>query len=88
MTVLELANFVVIFLKTLYRTIAIINRECASHAIVFRQFSKNTIEAIYNSFGQRFDSEKQFKKYLNQNTGNYSFVFVNNESLEDNLHDA
>ena len=58
-----------------------VNRECASNAIVFRQYTKNALEAIYNSFGQRFDSLQEFKDYLYKNTGNYNFVFVDNESI-------
>lgn len=65
-----------------------VNRECVSHAIVFKQFSRNAIEAIYNSFGQRFDSEKEFKEYLHKNTGNFKFIFVNNESLDDDFNEA
>ena len=33
----------------------VVNREFASHVIIFKQYSKNAIESIYNSFGQRFN---------------------------------
>lgn len=65
-----------------------VNRECVSHAIIFRPFTKNSITSLYESFGQLFDSEKEFKLYLLKNTGNYSFVLVDNESLEDKLSNA
>ena len=75
------------FISTQYiNRIETVNRECVSHAVIFKQFSKPAIESIYNSFGQRFDSEKQFKQYLNNNTGNFNFIFVNNESLDDNIN--
>jgi hypothetical protein len=59
-----------------------VNRECVSNAIIFRQFSKPAIEACYKSFGQRFNGEAEFKKYMYDNTGDYRFIFVNNECID------
>ena len=66
----------------------VVNRECASHAIIFKQYSKNAIESIYNSFGQRFNSLTLFKDYLDKNTNNFSFIFVNNECMSNNIKNA
>ena len=65
-----------------------VNRECCSHAVIFRQFSKNAIEATYNSFGQRFQSEKQYKEFLNKKTADYNFMLDDTENLSENLNES
>ena len=63
-----------------------VNSECCSHAVIFKQFTKPAIEAIYNSFGQRFDSERVFKHYVNKNTGDFKFVFVDNDAIDNDIN--
>jgi hypothetical protein len=37
--------------------------------------SKPAVEALYNSYGQMFDSYTDFKKHLIQNTGDHQFIW-------------
>lgn len=43
-------------------------REQITHCLMFQSRTKRTIEALYNSFGGLFDSEKLFKEYFFQAT--------------------
>jgi len=52
-------------------------RENAFQVILFRLFSKNQIEAAYDSYGQDFESVKEFKKKINNNLGEHVFAFSN-----------
>jgi hypothetical protein len=38
---------------------------------------KQALKALYESYGQLFDSYNNFKKYLLGNTGNYQFIWFN-----------
>jgi hypothetical protein len=38
---------------------------------------KRALEALYESYGQLFDSYNDFKKYLLGNTGNHQFIWFN-----------
>lgn len=62
-------------------------RECANYAIVFRQSTRKSVEAIYQTFGQMFYGINEFQNFINENTGNFSFIFcdINNtsEKIED-----
>ena len=51
-------------------------RDCATHAFIFEQSTKRSIEAIYETFGQHFNTLNDFCEYLNKSTGNYWFLFV------------
>jgi hypothetical protein len=42
--------------------------------IMFYMNAQNAIKALYESYGQMFDSYTQFKKYLLEHTGNYQFI--------------
>ena len=62
-------------------------RECANYAIMFRQSTKRSIEALYESFGNHFNNYKEFKTYLTDNTGDYQFIFVDINSQSDKLNE-
>ena len=63
-------------------------RECSNYAVLFRQSSKPGIKAAFESFGMRgFDNEKIFARFLEKNTGNYSFVLVNLKSPSQFMND-
>jgi hypothetical protein len=45
---------------------------------------KRALKALYESYGQQFDSYMEFKKYLLENTGNHQFIWYdarNGESM-------
>lgn len=56
-------------------------------AVIFRLQGERALKALYECYGQRFDSYNLFKKFMMDNTGNYSFIFFdsrnNSEKLED-----
>ena len=79
-------NIVPIISSQFITRIETVNRECVSHACIFRQYSKNAIRSCYESFGQRFDKESEFKEYMLKNTGSYKFILVNNESMSDDIN--
>lgn len=49
-------------------------REASSHVIIFQQQAKRSIEAIYESWGQVFETYNVFKQWLAKNTKKYQFV--------------
>ena len=64
-------------------------RECAYSAVIFKQHTLRSINANYESFGQRFfNTLKEFKSYIDSNTDNYSFVLVNNRASTNQFADC
>jgi hypothetical protein len=57
------------------QAIPLVFRSNAFQVAMFNMTSKPTIEALYNSYGQMFDSYTDFKKYLLEHTGDHCFVF-------------
>lgn len=55
-------------------------RTNAFQVIMFNMASKIAIKALYESYGQMFESESAFKKYLFEHTGNHCFVLYNARS--------
>jgi hypothetical protein len=51
-------------------------RECATYAIVFRQFSAKSYSALYDAFFQSFEDRNQCKEYIDANTEDYRFILV------------
>ncbi len=62
-------------------------RECANYAMIFRQSTKRSIEALYESFGAHFDNFDQFKQYITNSTDDHKFIFVDINSSEDDIED-
>lgn len=52
-------------------------RENAFQVMLFKIFSRNQLEAAYDSYGQDFDTIKTFKKEVNNRLGEHVFAFVN-----------
>jgi energy-coupling factor transporter ATP-binding protein EcfA2 len=74
---------IIISTQYLYR-VPPVTRECATRVLIFRQVTKRSLDALYESFGQFFKNAKEFSDYLLKNTGNYQFVlFKSNSSDED-----
>ena len=63
-------------------------RECGSYVVLFKLFTAPSIKASYQSYAARFfDNEALWKKYVESNTGNYYFVFIDNKSQSPNMSD-
>lgn len=60
-------------------------RECANYAMLFRQSTKRSIEAVYESFGAHFDNYESFKQYITNNTDDHKFIFVDINSDQDDI---
>jgi hypothetical protein len=61
-------------------------RECASYCIIFRQSTKRSLEALFDSFGTHFDNLNDFRNYITENTGDYKFIFIDVNSKDDNIN--
>jgi hypothetical protein len=48
-----------------------------SRVAIFNMIRKWALEALYESYGQLFNSYNNFKKYLLGNTGNHQFIWFN-----------
>lgn len=61
-------------------------RECANYAFLFKMDTKRSLKAVYETFGQNFETEADFKKYLDSRTKDKAFVFYDKliEKKEDN----
>lgn len=46
-------------------------------AVMFEMEGQRALNALYESYGQRFDNYTAFKKYLLENTGDHQFIFYN-----------
>jgi tRNA uridine 5-carbamoylmethylation protein Kti12 len=62
-------------------------RECANYAIIFRQSTKRSLEALYESFGQHFNKLDKFQQFVIDNTNDHQFVFVDINSSSDNINE-
>ena len=60
-------------------------RECTNYAIIFRQSTDRSIQALYESYGAHFKREDDFKNYLMEHTGNYKFILVDVNSQSDDI---
>lgn len=56
-------------------------RSSLKYAFIFKQFTKRSIEAVYESYGELgFDKFIDFKNYILEKTGDFKFIFVNNNA--------
>lgn len=60
-------------------------RECANYVVIFRQSTKRSLDALYDSFGSHFDKYDDFKNYVINNTGNFQFILVDINSQSDDI---
>jgi len=60
-------------------------RECANFAIIFRQSTTRSLNALFESFGSHFNKFDEFKNYIVKNTGDYKFILVDINSTSDNI---
>lgn len=61
-------------------------RSNAIYVAIFQSTTEVSIKAIFQSYGQSFETYNDFKNYMNQNTGNYNFIWVNTTSGEQDLN--
>lgn len=78
---------VIISTQYCYKALTPLIRECCTYACIFRQSSDRSVNATYESFGQHFRSEKEWKEYLMLNTGDHKFLFIDVNSQSDNIAD-
>ncbi len=78
-------NITVILSSQYIYRVSTVARECATAAVLFKQTTKRSIEALFESYGGGFDSLKEFSAYLNK-LEKYQFVSYdpNNASIEKN----
>ncbi len=57
-------------------------RSNSMNTFMFYSDNKNSLEALYNSYGQQFESYNDFKQYILQKTGNYKFIYFNKTKNE------
>ena len=63
-------------------------RSTFSYVVIFKQFGKRAIEAVFDSHAQiGFDKLNDFKNYMATNTGDYKFIFVDNECNYDDINE-
>lgn len=67
------------------RAISTTMRQQTTHAIMFHSKMKNTTENLYNSYGQMFDTYKEFKNHYDEvTTGDYkAMLYIENEDDKD-----
>lgn len=70
-------NITVIFSSQYCNAIPALIRSNAMSVFIFKSFTKRNSESLYESYGQAFENFQEFKNYLNENTGDYKFVFFN-----------
>lgn len=56
-------------------------RENAMQICMFSADIKRSIDALYESFGQKFETVDKFKKYLLENTKDYNFILYNRKDM-------
>lgn len=79
---------VIIATQYVYKTPPTV-RECSQYAVLFRQTTERSINAIHESFGEMFSSsQNEFSKFLQENTNDHQFILYNAYSDSDNPRDA
>ena len=63
-------------------------RANAMIVIIFQTDTKNSLEALFNSYGQKFDTYNDFKNYVMKNLGKYKFIYYNKDNQEKKLSDV
>ena len=49
---------------------------------IFKQSTKRSIEALYESFGLNYGTYAEFERYLMENTENHQFIFYDFNSQD------
>ncbi len=65
---------IIITMQYVYKIPPVI-RECSSHAAIFKQTTKRSKEALYDTYGGDWEKKDDFYRMLKDNTGNYYFVY-------------
>jgi hypothetical protein len=56
-------------------------RENAFQVVLFKMFTKGALESAYDSYGQDFDSVKDFKHQINNKLGDHVFAYINRHKM-------
>ena len=82
-------NLIIVYSVQYINKIPPVFRENAFRAIIFKQNSVRSVNACYESFGQRFFNKLvDFKAYLERSTNNRAFVVVNNKVLVNTFNEV
>ena len=60
-------------------------RANAFQVLIFQNTTHRAIQALYESYGQTFDTFNEFKSFMNKNTNNYQFIYINNREQENTI---
>lgn len=60
-------------------------RECATRVAIFRQTTRRSLDALFESFGAWFNNLKEFQEYVLRATGNYGFIYYLANSAEESI---
>lgn len=78
-------NITCIFSSQYCNAISSVIRANAMSVFIFKSFTKRNTDSLFESYGQAHDNSQDFKAYLNENTGDYKFIFYNKmEITKDN----
>ena len=80
-------NFLIIISTQSPVKVANFFRTNVFQTIIFKMQGKLVIQALYEAYGQAFDSLLEFKRYLFDNTGHYSFIYFDSQCLSENRDD-
>jgi hypothetical protein len=73
---------VYIVTQYIYRVPPVV-RECATRAALFRTTTERSISACFESFGAFFEKSADFRKFMIEHSGDYSFIwYIANSSKE------
>jgi hypothetical protein len=60
-------------------------RSNAMGIVMFLSDSHRNLKALFESYGQKFDSFNNFKNYIMMNLGNYKFVYYDKKHITDDI---
>lgn len=61
-------------------------REMAFYVFLFKMDTHNSIDASYKSYtAAYFKNLNEWKDFMNQNTGNHQFIFIDNHTIDTNV---
>ncbi len=61
-------------------------RTNAMSVIIFQTDTEGSLRSLHQSYGQKFDSFQDFRKYIMGNTGDYKFIYYNKSSSEKDIN--
>ena len=75
-------NVLVIITTQYVNKIPPVIRENAFQVCIFNSDTKRSLSILYESYGQKFTTFEDFKKYILNNTGQHRFIYYNRKENE------